>query len=585
MVRRGLRFVKQQIKRAVLKRGANTKNKKVTAYKQRKRLSAIAVLVIFLFTAVLAKLIYVIAFEGEELQSKALEQWYRDVPIQGERGDILDRNGVVLASCETVYTLYLRPIACKDKDATARILSEVLSLKYDYVYSKLNSKASEVTLKQNVDKATMLAVVKSGASGVYVSETVKRVYPYGDFMSQVLGFTNVDTDGQTGVEAYYNDYLKGRNGYAYTSADLVGRELEEGITYYVEGTKGGTAHLTLDARIQHIVENAVSECMVNQGAKEVSCVVMDPNTGAIIAMAQSPSFDLNNVPRDNVAELFKMSKSWLVGNVFEPGSTFKIVTSAIGLDSGKISTSYRCYCGGSMTVDGQKIKCWKYKGHGSQSFQEGVQNSCNCLFMNIALTVGTSEFYSGLKKLGITEKTGIDISGEASALTIPEASVKNVDLARIGFGQAIAVTPIELLRSCSAVINGGNLVTPYVMESITDENGEILYQNQGKITKNVVSAQTSATMREILESVVLVGSGKNAQVTGLRIGGKTGTAQKYENGAIARGKYVSTFVGFAPADNPEYIALIVVDEPDGAYYGSIVAAPYVGEIFKNIYAI
>ncbi len=565
--------------------GAKNTNKKITAYKQKKRLSAFALLIIFLFTAVLAKLIYVMVFEGESLQGRALEQWYRDVPIQGERGDVLDCNGIVLASSDTTYTLYLRPVACKDKANTARILSEALCLKYDYVYSKLTSKASEVTLKKNVDKETMLGVVRSGATGVYVSETIKRVYPYGDFMSGLLGFTNIDAEGQTGIEAYYNEYLKGKNGYAYTSADLVGRELEDGATYYVRGSKGGTATLTIDAGIQQIVENAVAECMVNQGAKQVSCVVMDPNTGAIAAMAQSPSFDLNNVPRDNVAELLGMSKSWLVSNVFEPGSTFKIVTSAIGLDSGKISTSYRCYCGGSLTVDGQKIKCWKYIGHGSQSFAEGVQNSCNCLFMNIALAVGVNEFYSGLDRLGVTQKTGIDIGGEASALTIAADSVKNVDLARIGFGQAIAVTPIELLRACSAVINGGNLVTPYVMEKIVGGNGDILYENQRKIIKNVVSAQTSQIMREVLESVVMVGSGKNAQVTGIRIGGKTGTAQKYENGAIARGKYVSTFLGFAPADNPRYVALIVVDEPVGAYYGSIVAAPYVGEIFKNIYGM
>ena len=540
-------------------------------------------LVIFLFTAILCKLVYVTVAKGEELQVKALEQWYRDVPIVAERGRITDRDGVVFAQCETVYTLYCRPIACTNKEYTAKVLAEKLELKYEATLQKISSRSSEVTIKKNLDKNTVLSIVNSGTTGLFISESIKRVYPYGDFLTQLIGFTNVDCAGQTGIEAYYDKYLTGVNGYVLTESDLVGRVLQDGATYYQTGTKGGDACLTIDYEVQAIAENAIKNCQLNTNAKSVSTIIMNPNTGEILAMARTPSFDLNAVPRDNVAELMSLSRVNLVSDVFEPGSTFKIVTSAIGLDSGAIDLNYRCFCGGALVVDGQRIKCWRTIGHGSQSFVEGVQNSCNCLFMNIALAVGVERFYEGIRAFGLTSKTGIDVSGEASGLTIKESDVKTVDLARIGFGQAIAVTPIELLRACAAVVNGGNLVTPYVMDKIIGSGGQVLYQGSPIIKSGVIKESTSKAMREVLETVVLTGSGKGAKVEGLRIGGKTGTAQKYANGAIARGKYVSTFVGFAPADKPEYIALIVVDEPVGAYYGGIVAAPYVGQMFKNIF--
>ncbi len=540
-------------------------------------------LVIFLFVAVFAKLLSVMVVDGESLQVKALEQWYRDVPLQAERGEILDRSGVLLASSETTYVIYARPVSCTNKELTARVLAEKLNLNYDKLLAKLHSKTSEITVKKDVDKSVVLDILSLGVTGVFVSRSIKRVYPYGDFLTQVMGFTNVDCVGQTGLESYYNAYLAGRDGYVCVASDLVGRELEEDTTYYVEGTKGATLNLTIDKNVQDALENAIETCALNTNAKSVSAIVMDPNTGEILAMGTTPSFDLNDVPRDDVATLMKLSRVSLVSDVFEPGSTFKMVTAALGLDSGKITTGYRSYCNGGLVVDGQRIKCWRTKGHGSQSFGEGVASSCNCLFMNIALSVGVDYFYEGMEKFGITQKTGVDISGEASGLTIPKDSVKNVDLARIGFGQAVAMTPIELIRACSAVINGGNLVTPHICSSIVDATGNTLYTASNDVERGIIKESTSATMREVLETVVLTGSGKGAQVEGIRVGGKTGTAQKYENGAIARGKYVSTFVGFAPVESPKYIALIVVDEPVGAYYGGLVAAPYVGQIFKSIF--
>ncbi|MBQ4072584.1 MAG: stage V sporulation protein D [Clostridia bacterium] len=517
------------------------------------------------------------------MQVKALEQWYRDLPIVAERGEILDASGVVIAGSVTTYTVYVRPVDCANKTLTAKVLSESLELNYEKVLEKISSKRSEIAIKKGVDKSTVLQIVNSDVSGVYISQTVERVYPYGDFLTQVMGFTNIDCVGQTGLEKYYNSYLTGQNGYAYTPADLVGRKLKDGVTYYKEGVKGANMTLTIEKTIQDTVENAVENCAFNTGAKSVSALVMECDSGAIKGIAITPSFDLNEVPRDNVAELMALTRINLVSDVFEPGSTFKMVTASLGIDSGKITTSYRSYCNGALMVDGQRIKCWRTIGHGSQSFTEGVASSCNCLFMNIALTLGVDYFYDGIERFGLTQKTGIDISGEASGLTINREKVKNVDLARIGFGQAIAVTPIELITACNAVVNGGNLVTPYICQSITDVNGNNLYTNTQSVKRGIIKESTSKIMRETLEQVVLVGSGKGAQVEGIRVGGKTGTAQKYKDGVIARGKYVSTFIGFAPVEQPKYIALIVVDEPVGAYYGGLVAAPYVGQIFKSIF--
>lgn len=538
----------------------------------------------FLFAALIGRLIYIEVITSSDLQAKAMEQWMRDVPLQAERGEIYDRNGVLLADSETVYTVYARPMSVSNKAKTASILAETLGLDKETVYSKLHSRISEITIAKKVTKEEMLKLYNSEATGLYYSQTISRVYPYGDFMTQILGFTNLDAQGQTGVEAYYDKYLSGTDGYLLTETDLVGRELDTGVTRYVAGKKGNSVYLTLDYYIQSFAEKAVDAAMINHKALGASAIVMNAKTGEIYAMAQAPSFDLNNVPRDNIAELFSYSKSTLISNVFEPGSTFKILTAAIGLETGAISVNTACYCPGYRMVDGQKIRCWKTIGHGSQKFYEGVQNSCNCLFMDTALKIGSNRFYDYIYKFGLNEKTGIDFSGEGKGLLIPRADVKPVDLARIGFGQAIAVTPIALLRSAAAVVNGGNLVTPYILDRVEDTSGKITVKNAPSVKKGVISETTSATMRDVLESVVTNGSGRNASVAGYRIGGKTGTAQKYINGVIARGKYTSTFIGFAPADDPEYIVLMVVDEPQGLYYGSIVAAPYVGDIFRGIFA-
>ena len=551
----------------------------------RKRLLIIVILITFLFAAVFGRLIYLQIFQAEALQVKAAEQWMRDLPLTAKRGLITDRNGVVLADSFTLYDVYIRPNAIEDRSAVANLLATALNTDYDKIWEKVNKTGvSEVTIAKKIEKSVMQQIADKNLAGIYFSQNINRYYVYGDFLTQVLGFTSSDGNGQTGIEQYYNDYLKGVDGKALTETDLVGKELDGSTTTYLPAIDGMNATLTIDYYIQSFAENAVKTALETHNAKSAKCIVMDPNTGEILALASAPSFDLNNLPRDNLELLFGASRNTIISDAYEPGSTFKILTSAIGLDSGNFDLNHSVYCPGYRIVDGQRIKCWRTIGHGSQTFSEGVENSCNCLFMDIAQTVGTRTFYEYLKRFGIGSKTGIDAIGEASGIVIEESAVKTVDLARIGFGQAIAVTPIELITAAASVINGGNLMTPYIMSEITSNAG-VAYKNSPVIRNSTVSAETSEIMRSILEGVVKNGGGKNAYVEGYRIGGKTGTAQKYENGVIAQGKYVSSFIGFAPADNPQYIALMIVDEPsNGVYYGSIVAAPYVGEIFKNIFA-
>lgn len=546
---------------------------------------AIITLITFLFVAIISKLIHIQIVSSRDLQIKALDQWTRDIPVIGERGDIYDRNGILLADTYTTYTVYVRPVSVKDKYVTSEVLSKVLGVDQAKLYTKMMSKVSEITVAKKVLKYQMMDIIKSDkVSGVYFSPNIARNYPYGEFMTQLLGFTNVDGTGQSGVEAYYDKFLKGKNGYILTETDLVGRELDSNVTRYIQGAKGSDIFLTIDYNIQSFAENAVSNAFAKYNPSSVSCIVMNVKTGEVLALAQRPAYDLNAVPRDNIVDLFSNSKSFIVSNVYESGSTFKILTTAMGLDYGVITRDYSLHCPGYRIIDGQRIKCWKRIGHGSESFDEGVQNSCNCLFMDIALRLGVDRFYEGIDKFGLTVKTGIDMSGEASGLVIPQNDVKVVDLARMGFGQAIAVTPIELVVACASTINGGKLVTPYILDRVEDK-GKTIFRNYPNYKENVIKESTSKEMREILELVVSNGSGRQAGVSGYRVGGKTGTAQKYANGVIAQGKYMSSFIGFAPADDPEYIALMMVDEPSGGvYYGSIVAAPYVGEIFKNIFA-
>ena len=550
-----------------------------------KRLPAIILSAVFFFSLIIVKLIFVMVVDGNTLQVRALDQWTRDLPSDAPRGEILDRNGEILAGTSTRYNIYVRPNSVKDKEKVATIIADVLGYEKSIVLEKISKRVSEVTIATKVTKEQMDQLFSSDIDGVYYSEDNFRYYPNGDFMTQVLGFTGADGFGQTGIESYYDKYLTGVNGAIITETDLIGRELQGGKSYYLPSISGFNVQTTLDARIQRIVEGAVDKAVALYDPKAVACLVMNYTTGEIISLAEYPSFDLNNVPRDDLNKLFSASKSMLVSSVYEPGSTFKILTAASALDLGVMTTSNRFYCSGSRVVDGKKIRCWKTKGHGSIDYGQGVESSCNCVFMDSALAMGTDKFYAYLKNFGLRSKTGVDMVGETSGLFISQDLVKTVDLARIGFGQAVAVTPIGMMSACSAVINGGKTIYPHLVKGIIGQNGEKV-ENVFEIkeSKSVIKEETSATMRELLERVVSNGSGKGAGVNGYSVAGKTGTAQKYENGAIAQGKYISSFLGFSLEDDAPYGVLMIVDEPKGyVYYGSLVAAPLVGDIYRSIF--
>ena len=560
-------------------------NNKIQSYLPKKRLPAIILSAVFFFSLILGKLAYVMLVESESLQVKALEQWTRDLPSDAPRGEILDRNGEVLAGTLTRYNIYVRPNSVKDKEKVASAIADVLGFEKNKVLERISKRVSEVTVATKVTKEEMTELFERGVEGVYYSEDNFRYYPNGDFMTQVLGFTGADGNGQTGLESYYDKYLTGVNGAIITETDLIGRELDGGKSYYLPSISGFDVQTTLDARIQRIVEGVVEKAVALYDPKAVACLVMDYTNGEIISLAEYPSFDLNNVPRDNLEKLFSSSKSMLVSSVYEPGSTFKILTAASALDLGVMSTSNRFYCSGSRIVDGKKIRCWKTKGHGSIDYGQGVESSCNCVFMDSALAMGTDKFYTYLNNFGLRTKTGVDMVGETSGLFIAQNLVKSVDLARIGFGQAVAVTPIGMMSACSAVINGGETIYPHLVKSVKDGTGKRLDDVYViKESKNVIKEETSNTMRTLLERVVSNGSGKGAGVNGYSIAGKTGTAQKYENGAIAQGKYISSFLGFSLENDAPFGVLMIVDEPKGyVYYGSLVAAPLVGDIFRSIF--
>ena len=537
-----------------------------------------------LFCALSVRLAVIQLIQGKDLQSKAAEQWYRDLPLEAARGKIYDKNGVVLAESRDVYSIYVRPNAVEDAGKVAAVLGEKLGLDIVRLRDKIDgARVSEITILRGVDADIAESIRGFALPGVYFTLDTKRSSQFGERMAQILGFTNIDNEGQNGLEGYYDDFLQGVDGAALTAADIAGRELGESAEY-LPSIPGCDLTLTVDTKIQAFAEDAVRTAYTEWGAKNAYMIVMDVNTGGIAAMASAPSYDNNDPPRDDMTLLNALSKNKMIVDVYEPGSTFKIFTTAAALEAGVVTASDRFFCPGYRIVDGQRIKCWRTIGHGSQDLSEGVMNSCNCVFMDLAGRLGVETFYDYLEKFGFGQKTGVDFYGESRGLLMNEASVKTVDLARIGFGQAVAVTPLQLITGVCAAVNGGLLYEPYFVSRITDTAGNRVLEREPEAVRRVVSETTSATLRTLLTRVVAEGGGSKAGVAGYAIGGKTGTAQKYAGGAIAQGKYVSSFVGFAPADDPQYAVLMIVDEPSGyTYYGSIVAAPYAGRTFERLF--
>jgi stage V sporulation protein D (sporulation-specific penicillin-binding protein) len=563
------------------------------AVTNRRRLLALLLIIFLLLFALIIRSGYIQLVWGQELQDKALNQWTRSLDVYPQRGIIYDRNKEILSQSATADSIAVRPRQLADAKDTAAKLAEILDMDEDSLYEKIADKTkSEVWVKRQLTREQSVAIRGLNIKGIYFTEEPKRYYPNGNLASHILGFTMKYAEpaegivGQEGIELYYDKYLKGLPGKIIMETDAQGKETPTNVERMVPPIDGWNVILTIDQVIQHFAEKAVSDAMEQYQADKVYCIVMDPKTGDILAMANRPDFDPNEPPRELGYEgMEAFIKNIAVKDNMDPGSTFKIITTAAALESGVASVNSTYNDPGYRIVDRQRINCWKHGGHGHQTLHEALQNSCNPAFMDMALGMGVSQFYDYLEAFGFDSKTGIDINGEERGVMISEASVKNVDLARIGFGQSIAVTPIQLINATAAVINGGNLMEPRLVKALEfDDGNEYIYEEIEPVTvRRVVSENTSSIMRDILESVVNKGSGKNARIPGYTVGGKTGTAQKYSStGGIKQGAVIASFIGFAPTDDPQLLVLFMVDEPKVAVdFGSVVAAPYVKMILED----
>ena len=563
------------------------------AVTNRKRLLIFLLVTMLILFALIIRTGYIQLAWGNELQEKAMDQWTRTLDVYPKRGIIYDRNKVVLAQSASADSIAVRPGQLEDPKDASEKLAAILQMDGEELYKKLaDKKKSEVWIKRQLSREESVKIRKLSIKGVYFTEEPKRYYPNGDLASHVLGFTMKYADpgeglkGQEGLELYYDKYLKGVPGRIVMETDAKGKETSDNVERLVPPIDGWNLILTIDQTIQYFTEKAVSDAMDNYQASKIYAIVMDPKTGDILGMANRPNFDSNDPPRKlGYKAMEDYVKNIAVKDNMDPGSTFKIVTAASALEEGVVTKNSTFFDPGYRIVDGQRIKCWKVGGHGQQTFFEVVQHSCNPAFMDMALGLGVDRFYDYIHAFGFGSRTGVDIAGEESGVIMNQASVKNVDLARMGFGQAIAVTPLQLINAVSGVINGGSLMQPRLVRALDFDDGNKKSHEEIDPVKvrQVISPETSQIMREVLQSVVSEGSGKKAYIPGYRVGGKTGTAQKYSpGGGIKQGAVISSFIGFAPADDPQVIVLFMVDEPKVAVdFGSVVAAPYVKSILED----
>ena len=546
-----------------------------------KRFVAIILTVIMIFIVLITRIFYLQIIKGRELQLKASEQWLRSLPLSSKRGEILDCNGVSLATTITTYDVYVRARNVINPSELSAAIANSLNLDYNSVYGKVTNKSfSEILIKMQVDETKAKDLTKH--KGVYLSQNVKRYYPYNSLLTQVLGYCTIDNIGQAGIESYYDKYIKGVDGKSLTQTNAQGKEIENSLGYYIPSVDGMNITTTLDVQMQVILEKELLSAFNEHSALTVSGIILDAKNGEIKAMGSIPNFNLNEVPRNNISVLQQTTKNSMVVDVYEPGSTFKLITLAAALNEGLTHEEERFYCGGSCVVDGEKIRCWKSVGHGSLNLLDAFKNSCNCVFVNLALRLGVDKYYEYLKLFGLGEKTGVDIASESSGIIMPKEQVRTVDLARIGFGHAVAVTQLQM-ANVYAKITTGNKITPHIMKSLSNQE-EILFEHKSAIKALNLKEETIKQVNKMLANNINT-EGEFSFVAGYDLGGKTGTAQKYdENGQIATGKYISSFIGTYPASNPEYVLIVCVNEPsEGAYYGGVVAKPIGEKIFRQIF--
>lgn len=559
----------------------------------RKRVFALLMMLAFLFSLLTLRIAYLTTARSSELTQRGISQWTREGTVYARRGSILDTNGQTLVISATAYIVSADPRKVSDISLFTQTVCPILDLSEESVTQKLSDRTkASVILKRQVsrEKADELRSLQASAGeavaeqleALLFDEDVRRAYPRGAFLTQTLGLTNVDSVGQSGLELQYESLLRGTAGVSLRSVDGKSQPIYDSGNLYIEPQDGNSIKLTIDATIQDICEKAMRECYDVNKAQAVHLIAMDPYTGAILAMCSKPDYDPNDPPRDQTDALTQLMRIRLISDSYEPGSTFKILTAAAALDSGVTTPEDGFYCSAKITVDGDTIRCWG-SPHKDETMAEALQNSCNPVFVELALRLGTERMYQYLHAFGLGSKTNVDLQGEGSGILIPVQSVKNVDLARIGFGQSVAVTPIQMITAACAVINGGRLMQPYLLKEAIAPDGTVLYRTQPKVVSTPISEETSATMRELLELVVSEGGAKNAAIEGYRIGGKTGTAQVYKDGRIARDVHIGSFLGFAPADDPRIALLVIVDEADVPVdYGGTTAAPFARQILADV---
>lgn len=538
------------------------------------------------------RLVYLMVFDAEYYQEKAKSLHEREREIKAARGEIIDRNGTVLATNKTVCTISVIHSQIKEPERVIKELSSILGLEEETVRKRVEKVSSMERIKTNVEKEVGDKIRNLELDGVKVDEDFKRYYPFEELASKVLGFTGGDNQGIIGLEVGYENELKGQNGMILTTTDARGIELDGVAEDRIEPRAGNTLQISLDYNIQMYAQQMAEKVMEEKQAEKVAILLMNPKNGEILAMVNVPEFNLNEpfvlntegsenlTPEEKQDALNQMWRNGCINDTYEPGSTFKIITSSACLEEGVVKLDDRFHCLGYKMVEDRKIRCHKVGGHGSETFVQGIQNSCNPVFIEIGLRLGTDDFYKYFEQFGLMGETGVDLPGEASTIMHKKENVGQVELATMSFGQSFQVTPVQMAATVSSLINGGYRVTPHFGVQVLDAKGkkiETLHEGYGK---RIVSEETSKTMQKLLESVVSEGSGKNAYVEGYSIGGKTATSQTLPRSA---NKYISSFIGFAPAQDPQILGMCVIYDPQGIYYGGTIAAPVIGDIFENIF--
>ena len=556
----------------------------------RKKILVAFVISALLMTGLCGQLGFLMIARSDHYSKMADALHERERTIKASRGEIVDRNGTVIAANRTVCTVSVIHNQVKEPEKVIRELARILDLSEEEVRKKVEKWSSREIIRTNVEKSVGDEIMNLGLSGVKVDEDYRRYYPYGSLASKVLGFTGADNQGIIGLEVMYEKYLKGQDGLILTLSDAKGTELQNAAEERVEPIPGNTLTVSLDVNIQKYAEQAAYQVMEKKGAKAVSIIIMNPQNGEIYAMVNAPEFDLNalfSLSGESSgltgAELQdarnKMWRNRCINDTYEPGSTFKIITAAAGLEAGVVHLDDKFSCPGFRIVEDRKIRCHKVGGHGAETFLQGAMNSCNPVFIDVGQRLGVDSFYHYFEQFGLLGKTGIDLPGEAATIMHKKENMGLVELATVSFGQSFQITPIQLITTASSIINGGRRITPHFAVSAESTDGMFYRKFSYPERSGIVSGSTSETMRYILEQVVAEGSGKRAKLPEYRIGGKTATSEKLPRSLK---KYISSFLGFAPADDPQVIALITIDEPVGIYYGGTIAAPVIADIFSNI---